>query len=142
MNSILLKDRRQRMTDNNAFLIVLKNRIINLIPIGLSAIWLKLTGDGEFDAGRVFGFDSHEWKEMMKFSALMNSKGTNYKNWEGWCSQYGILIEFEKFQGRHEDIKDQSKWVRFSLLSDEVCFMTKLSETLKICEVENFTKSY
>ena len=111
------------MTDNNAFLIVLKNRIINLIPIGLSAIWLKLTGDGEFDAGRVFGFDSHEWKEMMKFSALMNSKGTNYKNWEGWCSQYGILIEFEKFQRRHEDIKDQSKWVRFSLLSDEVCFL-------------------
>ena len=97
MNSILLKDRRQRMTDNNAFLIVLKNRIINLIPIGLSAIWLKLTGDGEFDAGKVFGFDSHEWKEMIKFSALMNSKGTNYKNWEGWCSQYGILIEFEKF---------------------------------------------
>ena len=57
----------------------------------------KLTGDGEFDAGRVFGFDSHKWKEMMKFSALMNSKGTNYKNWEDWCSQYGILIEFENF---------------------------------------------
>jgi hypothetical protein len=131
------------MEDSNAFLKVLKNRIIELIPMGLSDIWLKLTGDGEFDAGRVLGFDSHEWKEMTRFSGLVNGKGIKCANWEGCFSRYGLLIEFEKFQGVQTDnVKDQSKWVSFSLLSDEVCFMTKLSETLKICEVENFTKSY
>ena len=126
------------MEDSNAFLKVLKYRIIELIPMGLSDIWLKLTGDGEFDAGRVLGFDSHEWKEMIRFSGLVNGKGISYANWEGCFSRYGLLIEFEKFQGVQTDnVKDQSKWVRFSLLSDEVCFMTKLSETFKICEVEN-----
>ena len=50
------------MIASNAFLIVLKNRIIDLLPMGLSDIWLKLTGDGEFNVGRVLGFDSTEWK--------------------------------------------------------------------------------
>ena len=125
------------MIASNAFLIVLKNRIIDLLPMGLSDIWLKLTGDGEFNVCRVFGFDSHEWKEMTRLSGLVNGKGISYTNWQGCCSQYGLLIEFEKFRGQTDNINDQSKWARFSLNSEQVCLMTKLSETLKICEVEN-----
>ena len=112
------------MEDSNAFLKVLKNRIIELIPMGLSDIWLKLTGDGEFDAGRVLGFDSHEWKEMTRFSGLVNGKEISYANWEGCFSRYGLLIEFEKFQGVQTDnVKDQSKWTRFSLKSEQVCLI-------------------
>lgn len=112
------------MSASNAFLVVLKNRIIELLPMGLSNIWLKLTGDGEFNAGRVFGFDSHEWKEMTRFSGLVNGKGISYPNWEGCCSRYGLLIEFEKFQGvQTGNIKDQSRWARFSLKSEQVCLI-------------------
>jgi hypothetical protein len=112
------------MKDSNAFLIVLKNRIIELLPMRLSNIWLKLTGDGEFGAGRVLGFDSHEWKEMTRFSGLVNGKGIKCANWEGCFSRYGLLIEFEKFQGVQTDnVKDQPKWTRFSLKSEQVCLI-------------------
>ena len=63
------------MSASNAFLVVRKNRIIELLPMELSDIWLKLTGDGEFNAGRVLSFDSHEWKKLTRLSGLVNGKG-------------------------------------------------------------------
>jgi hypothetical protein len=35
-----------------------------------------------------------------------------------------LLIEFEKFQGVQTDnVKDQPKWTRFSLKSEQVCLI-------------------
>ena len=59
---------------------MLENRIRLLLPLGLSSIWLKATGDHDFNMGRVLGFESHEWDLMLNLSGLLKNKRSSGAN--------------------------------------------------------------
>jgi len=48
------------MTDRNPFVTVLENRIKELSPLGLSAIWLNVNGINDFSTGKLLGFEYYE----------------------------------------------------------------------------------
>jgi hypothetical protein len=110
------------MISINPFIAVLENRIRLLLPLGLSSIWLKATGDHDFNMGRVLGFESHEWDLMLNLSGLLKNKRLNYRMWSNIFSDFKV----DTTDYRTREYPDQSKWMRFLKIEDWVSILNNI----------------
>ena len=116
MCNILLGISFAIMTDRNPFVTVLENRIKELLPLGLSAIWLKVNGINDFNMGKLLGFEYNEWDVMLNLSRFLNKKGINFNLWKNCFN--GIKVETVDYRTREN--LDQSKWIRFYCIHEWV----------------------
>ena len=103
------------MTDTTPLYRVLQNRISKLIPLGLSAVWVKLKGNNAFNLGEILGFTFSEWEYLMDATGVISGNRiypTKLKNLSGLLYQ---SVRFDTYE-----IEEKTIWLKFYFVNDMV----------------------
>ena len=103
------------MTDTTPLYRVLQNRISRLIPLGLSAVWVKINGNNAFNMSEILGFTFSEWEYMMDATGGITGNRIYPTKLN---SLSGLFFRHVKYDTKELD--DQSILLKLSFVNDMV----------------------
>ena len=113
------------MTDTTPLYRVLQNRISRLIPLGLSAVWVKIKGNNTFNMGEILGFTFSEWEYLMDATGAITGNRIYPTKLN---SLSGLFFRHVKYDTK--EIDDQSILLKLSFANNMVSLQFLLLKLL------------
>jgi hypothetical protein len=90
----------------------IRNRILELLPLGVGKIWVKATAYDDFHIANILGIDIESWEELLPYSNLARANGTLKLN--EWGKKLHLNVEIRRYNNSSEN----TFWFRFTKAID------------------------
>ena len=90
----------------------MRNRILELLPLGVGKIWVKATAYDDFHIANILGIDIESWEEVLPYSNLARANGS--LKLSEWGKKLHLNVEIRRYNNSSE----KTNWFRFTKAID------------------------